>query len=854
MAVCGLDFGNLSMLIAQTSKGGVDVLLNDASNRQTATCVSIQGKQRHLGDAGAAMARSNVNNTITCMKRLVGLPFNHPDVQEEIKKAAFTCVELPNGNVGVSVSYDDEPMIISAEHFLAMCLVRAQQIGAAANGNAPMGDCVMAVPASYTDAQRRACYHACEIANMNMLKVTNENNAVALSYGIFKSAKKIFSETELSNIMFIDLGYSTYSVSIVAFKQQNMAILSSVTNTNLGGRNYDDAIIEYAMGEFQKKTKIDLHGNKKAWLKLQVACEKAKKTLSPAGVSEAPINIECLAEDMDLNCILTKENFDKITQEYNDQLIAPIQQALDEAGMKSEQIFETEVVGGGSRVNMVKRTIAKFLNLDENLNNYGLKTTMNADEAVARGCALQCAMLSSRVRVQPFNIIDKLYYGIVATYDATSTGAEAEGAEGDASNEVKSSSAQLYNRNDDVPHKPRRLTFKKKASDFYITLSYDSTMKNEAHRHIAKYLIQVPQGSEGKDIRVTFNIDRNGCVFLQSAEMLEEIIEETKPVEESKPEDASDAKEGSDSKEGDAAKTEDEAKPEEAKPVATDATAAPAKKRFRKSDLQTVVECSGLTADDIKKAIELEGSMAFEDKIIVETADKRNELESYIYSMRDKMDGKLKDFIEKSEKTKLSELIQTSEDWLYDDGFDSTKGKYQAKLDDLYALSNPIEARLTEDLNRPGAITQLKKQIELCKEFAANYEEKFKHITDEDRDTVRSEVSKTEEWMFDLIGKQGSLNKNQTPVLTCTEISKKRNALFVATNPIMIKKAPAPAPAPAPEAKEEEKPSSTEEGSTAEGAKEGETQEGEAKTDDSNEVPPLESVPGADDANMDTSV
>jgi len=771
------------------------------------------------------------------MKLLVGRQFDHPEVQAELKNQPFQGVALPSGGVGVKIQYDGEELVISAEHCMAMCLVKAMQIASRANANVGIGDCVLAVPASYTDLQRRGILHACEIASLNCLKITNENNAVALSYGIFKSAKKLFSETDKENYMFIDLGYSAYCVTIASFKQGNMSILATVCDQNVGGRSYDDAIVEYLCEVFEKKTKINVRNNLKARLKLQVAAEKAKKTLSPNGVTEAPISVECLAEDIDLNCMVSKDEFNERTKEINDRLTGPVLQALKEAGLEAKDLKETEIVGGGSRVGMVKCVIGAALGLDPDAMNNGLKTTMNSDEAVARGNALQCAMLSSRVRVQPFTITDKLYYGIVATYDATSTGLSDENKE----EELKSSSAQLYNRGDDIPHKPRRLTFRKKAADFHVTLSYDSTMPYQEHRFIAKYLIKVPQGTSAQDVRVTFNIDKHGCVYLQCAEMLEEIAaaaEEAKPDEAAPAPDAADAKAEGDSKEADAAKSGDE----------KSADAAPAKKRFKKTDLATVIETFGLTRNDIKKALELEASMAFEDRLIVETSDKRNELESYIYAMRAKINADLKNYIQPEEKTQLTALLTDAEDWLDNDGYEATKSKYAAKLEEMIKISDKVGLRITEEMNRPGAIESLKKQIEMCKSFAANYDEKYKHIDETDRDKIRSESSSAEEWMYDMIGKQGDLKQNKDPVFTVDSIQKKKTALFQVTNPIMIKRAPAPAPARAPA---EGKDSEPVEGKDAAGDSEGDSK-GESK--DAGDEAPDTDAPAAEGEGMDTSV
>jgi molecular chaperone DnaK (HSP70) len=283
------------------------------------------------------------------MKQLVGRKFNDVETQNEIKKCPFECVEQPNGGVGIKVQYNDEDTIISAEHFMGMMLTRAVAIASSANKGANVADSVLCCPPHFNDHQRKGILHACSIASLNCLRVCNENSAIALNYGIFKNAKGQFSETEKTVVMFIDMGYSTYTVSIVEYFKDNQNVLSAVS-VPIGGRDYDNKIIEFLVSEFKSKTKIDVSENKKAILKLQVAAEKAKKFLSPAGVTEAAVNVECLAEDRDLSCTLTKEYFEEITQALNDQLAAPVNQCLEEAGVDLANLSEVEIVGGGSRV------------------------------------------------------------------------------------------------------------------------------------------------------------------------------------------------------------------------------------------------------------------------------------------------------------------------------------------------------------------------------------------------------------------------------------------------------------------------------------------------------------------------
>jgi heat shock 70kDa protein 4 len=709
------------------------------------------------------------------VKLLIGRKFDSAAVQRELSQMPFKSSKLPHGGVGISVLYDGNEVVVPAEQVFAMLLMRVKEIGFTANNGVNLADAVLAAPYWFTDAQRRAMLVASEIASLNTLKVANESMAIALSYGIFKSAKKLFSETEPTHVMFIDLGYTDYTVSIVDFIQENMQVLATVCERNLGGRDFDNAIVEYLVEVFKKKTGIDVSKNMKAILKLQAAAEKAKKSLSPSGVLETNISVECLAEDRDLSCLLTRDEFESRIAKLIGRLAAPIDRCLAEAKLTRKDLSEVEIVGGSTRVNIVKRTLGEILQLDPSAMNYGLKTTMNSDEAVARGCALQAAILSSRMKVKPFKIVDKLPYGILVHFESGSTdNSNPLAEEGDGKDEsvaVKGSSAQLYVRNDDFPHKPRRLTFRNKSSSFSLRLTYDeealSLLPPGEDSNIGTFTIRIPPdlvASGAKDVRVTFDLDRNGLVGVASAQLMEEYMEE--------------AKEGE--------------------------NAEPAKKKFKKVDLEVVSECFCLSREQIKQCIELEATWANEDRLIRETADKRNELESYIYAMRTKLDGALKAYASPQEKDKLQHALTDAEDWLYNDGFDSTKQQYARKIDDLKSIGDKFEYRLSEHNGRPAAIDNLKKQIEMGKAFVANHDKDHEHITEDERAKIRDAVDKAESWLYDAQAKQADIALFVDPVLTLADINKKRMEFFNVTNPIVTKPKPKPAPAPEAEKKEAE--------------------------------------------------
>jgi heat shock protein 4 len=155
--------------------------------------------------------------------------------------------------------------------------------------------------------------------------------------------------------------------------------------------------------------------------------------------------------------------------------------------------------------------------------------------------------------------------------------------------------------------------------------------------------------------------------------------------------------------------------------------------RYKKHELSVIPDVSGLSREDLKAAMELEANMALEDRLLLETADKRNELEGYLYSMRDKLDGNLKSFIAEGDKDTLKNMMNDAEEWLYGDGFDSTKKQYSQRIDDLRLLSDPVESRFLEFQQRGPKLDSLKEQMNSCKEFANNKDEQWSHITDEDR-------------------------------------------------------------------------------------------------------------------------
>jgi len=799
MSVVGLDFGNQNAVIAAAGRGGVDVVLNGNSNRLNAAMVGFKDS-RSMGETAQISANSNYKNTITTMKRLIGLPFSSPRAQTEIKRAPFTCVPIPHSSggpdsVGVSVSLNNEELVLPIEAVAGMLMKHMGEIVADKSAETSTSDkkdlfpsdWVIAIPGYYNDAQRRALLAGCKIAGIEgVQRLMHENTATALAYGIFKDIRKEFTKDKPSNVMFLDIGATSYSCSIISFEPGKLIVKSAHFDEDLGGREFDLKIAEWLANKFEEKFKGKLSGKPmerpKTLIKLLSAAEKAKKTLSPAGVKEARFHLEMLMDDFDFSTTLRAADYEEMCAPLLARLNPPIQAALAETGLTPKDLSSIEIVGGGSRVGCVKRALAKILGLDASATNNGLSTTMNADEAVARGAALQSAILSPRFKVLPYEIVEAQPFPVNISWDGDESEPAAEGDEA-------TDSVVMFDRNSSF-NVVRRVTLRR-SGEFVVTAAYDESAgkynyPESQSKDIVEFKIKAPEANNNK-IRVNIKQDISGCILLSSAQMVEEIVEEEKPDDETK--------------DGEAPKDGDEAKKEEEKP-------AEKKKKIKKTNLDfTENRAMSWTKAEMDAAFEREVAMTNVDRVVRETANLRNDLESYVYDMRDKIvsESQLAPFATEDEKNKFTSLLETTENWLYEEGYDATKSVYAEKLLALKLCGNPIEFREQQSKTRPNALIVLQRTVEKYQSWnnTAAADEQYAHISEEEFTKCRENCDTVASWMYDMMDKQGSLVANQDPVVTTDEINAKSNELTKTISPIMHKPKPKPKPE---EKKEEEKP------------------------------------------------
>ncbi|KAI3710472.1 hypothetical protein L2E82_40255 [Cichorium intybus] len=399
MSVVGFDIGNENCAIAVAKHGGIDVLLNDESKRETPAVVSFGEKQRFLGSAGAAFAATNPKSTISQIKRLIGRQYKEPSVQEDLKLLPLETSEGPCGGVLIHLEYLGKTWTFMPVEILGMLFAHLKQL-TEKNLESPVVDCVIGIPSYFTDLQRREYLFAAYIAGLRPLQLMHDCTATALGYGMYKTD---FFGDRPTNVVLVDIGHSDTQVTFAAFEEGKMATLSHSFDQHLGGRDFDEVLFRHFAAQFKEKYGIDVYSNTRASIRLMASCEMLKKVLSAN--MEAPLSIDCLIDDKDVNGFITREEFENLSQELLERVIHACCKAGNESGITTDEVHTIELVGSGSRIPAIMRKLTSLFGKEP-------MRTLNGSECVARGCALRCAMLSPTFRVRDYKVQDLFPYSI----------------------------------------------------------------------------------------------------------------------------------------------------------------------------------------------------------------------------------------------------------------------------------------------------------------------------------------------------------------------------------------------------------------------------------------------------------
>jgi heat shock 70kDa protein 4 len=672
-------------VVAVARNRGIDVIANETSNRATPSLVSFSDKQRFLGEGAKNMEVSNFKNTVCSLKRLAGKKFADSQVQIEKPFVNSRITGTPSGEAGCAVSFLNDEKEFTYTQLCSMFLVKVKEF-TSKELKAPVSDCVISCPTWFTDIQRRALLDAAQVAGLNCLRLMNDTSAAALGYGITKTDLPDPENKEKPrNVCFVDLGHSSYQVAIVSFVKGKLTIRGTACDPNLGGRDYDQVLVKHYAEEFKQKYKIDIASNAKATFRLRQGAEKVKKILSANPT--AALNVECIMDDKDVSAQVQRDDFLEWARPLSERLLQPITDALAAAGMKPEEVDFVELVGGSTRLPVVKETLATYFGGSLEGSNK-LSTTLNQDEAVARGCALQCAILSPAFKVRDFSVTDWNGMSMELTWNACDMPPAKAG-------EKLITEMEAFSIGNPIPSS-KILTFVRElkadevaAGNGEVTLEIKG--KYTKGPEIGSWVINgIKQllSTENKDangntlsakaaIKVKAKLDGNGLLSLESANQIEEVIV---PVEEK----------------------------EEGKDKAAEGKT---KKMLKRHDLTITANLASASPATIQQWLADEGSMYAADRLVIDTADRRNALEEYVYETRSKLEMAWSEYVVDSERAAFYKTLNETEDWLYGEGEDATKSVYVEKLAELTKIGDPIAVRAQQAEERPYAEKALREYV-----------------------------------------------------------------------------------------------------------------------------------------------
>ncbi|XP_027533587.1 heat shock protein 105 kDa isoform X2 [Neopelma chrysocephalum] len=761
MAVVGFDLGFQSCYIAVARAGGIETVANEFSDRCTPSVVSFGSKNRAIGVAAKNQQITHAHNTVSNFKRFHGRAFNDPFVQKEKEKLSYDLVPMKNGGVGVKVMYMDEEHIFSVEQISAMLLTKLKET-AESNLKKPVTDCVISVPSFFTDAERRSLLDAAQIVGLNCLRLMNDMTAVALNYGIYKQDLPALEEKPRI-VVFVDMGHSAFQVSACAFNKSKLKVLGTAFDPFLGGRNFDGKLVDYFCAEIKSKYKLDPKSKVRALLRLYQECEKLKKLMS-SNSTDIPLNIECFMNDTDVSGKMNRSQFEELCADLLQRIEVPLVSLMEQAQLKVEDVTAVEIVGGATRIPAVKERIAKFFGKD-------VSTTLNADEAIARGCALQCAILSPAFKVREFSVTDATPFPISLLWNT-----EAEDTEG---------VHEVFSRNHAAPFS-KVLTFYRKGPFELEAFYSDPNGVPYPESKIGRYVIQnvaAQKDGEKSKVKVKVRVNTHGIFSVSTASMVE-------PVKSEEYEDVS---------------VETEVESQDQRPIdnlsdtnekKSDQPPEAKKPKIKVKNVELPIEANlvwQLGKDLLNMYIETEGKMIMQDKLEKERNDAKNAVEEYVYEFRDKLSGPYEKFVCEKDLQGFSALLTETEGWLYEEGEDEAKQVYIEKLEDLKKLGTPIEMRYQEAEERPKLLEELGHRLRYYATIAGefrNKDEKYIHIDEMEMMKVEKCVSEVVEWMNNAVSAQAKKSLDQDPAVHSSEIKAKLQELNNVCEPVVTQPKP----------------------------------------------------------------
>uniref|UniRef100_A0A6I8S4F8 Heat shock protein 105 kDa n=1 Tax=Xenopus tropicalis TaxID=8364 RepID=A0A6I8S4F8_XENTR len=734
MSVVGFDLGYQNCHVAIARSGGIETVANEFSDRCTPAVVSFGLKNRTIGIAAKNQLITNANNTVSSFKKFHGRAFSDAFVQKEKNNMPYKLVQMNNGGVGVKVNYLEEENVFSIAQITAMLLTKLKET-AEYNLKKPVTDCVLSVPSFFTDAERRSVLDAAQIVGLNCLKLMNDMTAVALNYGIYKQDLPA-PEEKPKIVVFADMGHSSFQLSACAFNKGKLKVLGTAFDPYLGGKSFDEKLVEHFCTEFKTKYKLDVKSKIRALLRLYQECEKLKKLMS-SNSTDLPLNIECFMNDLDVSGRMNRAEFEALCSDLLQRIEAPLRSLMEQTQLRAEDVSAVEVIGGATRIPAVKERIAKFFGKD-------VSTTLNADEAVARGCALQCAILSPAFKVREFSVTDVVPFPISLKWSTEAD--EAEGVH------------EVFSKNHAAPFS-KVLTFYRKNA-FQIEAFYsDPSVVPYPESKIGHFVVQnicAAKDGEKSKVKVKVRVNTHGIFSVSTASMVERM-----EVDES---------------EDQTGETEVDKNQSTTETLETDQSI---QQESSEAGSQPQVQTDGQSCPPSPETSSGDNKMTESDKGNEKKIDQPPEA--------------------KKPKMKVKNIdLPIEANLVWQLGKDLLNMYIENEK-----LGTPIQNRAREAEERPRSFEELGQRLQHYAKIIEEYRKKseaYEHISSTDMEKVEKCVRETMEWMNNMMNAQAKQRLNQDPVVQVHDIKAKRTSLDSSCHGIVSQ------PKPKVEPPKEEKP------------------------------------------------